>query len=392
MDLPQEHGGGKATVIAWIWARTVPSPDPAFANVQVPIASTFLLNSKKGKEVWIEPIVDREGKMISYHIRKDGIKEEIDKAKLGTSAGKRQGFRCIMSGTAIPYDHIRESGKAGKMGQQLIAIVAEGQRSRVYVAPSEKHEQLALSTKPDWRPELKLPTDALGFRVQNYGLTTFGSLFTNRQLVALNTFSDLVHEARAQIEVDGLAAGMASDSTPLRNGGTGAKAYAEAVSVYLGFAVDRLADYSSSIASWISPLEAVRNTFPRQAIPMTWDYVEANPLSSSSGNWTGMNSWVCKTVANFIPFSKGVEIQNDAQNVIYPQNAVISTDPPYYDNIGYADLSDFFFCWMRRTTKIVFPDLFNVLATPKAEELVVTPFGMEDQRLHRTFFSMECGK
>ena len=330
--------------------------------------------------------------MISYHIRKDGIKEEIDKAKLGTSAGKRQGFRCIMSGTAIPYDHIRESGKAGKMGQQLIAIVAEGQRSRVYVAPSEKHEQLALSTKPDWRPELKLPTDALGFRVQNYGLTTFGSLFTNRQLVALNTFSDLVHEARAQIEVDGLAAGMASDSTPLRNGGTGAKAYAEAVSVYLGFAVDRLADYSSSIASWISPLEAVRNTFPRQAIPMTWDYVEANPLSSSSGNWTGMNSWVCKTVANFIPFSKGVEIQNDAQNVIYPQNAVISTDPPYYDNIGYADLSDFFFCWMRRTTKIVFPDLFNVLATPKAEELVVTPFGMEDQRLHRTFFSMECGK
>ncbi len=373
VDLPQEHGGGKATVIAWIWARTVPSPDPAFANVQVPIASTFLLNSKKGKEVWIEPIVDRKGKMISYHIRKDRIKEEMDKAKLGTSAGKRQGFRCIMSGTAIPYDHIRESGKAGKMGQQLIAIVAEGQRSRVYVAPSEKHEQLALSAKADWRPELKLPTDALGFRVQNYGLTTFGSLFTNRQLVALNTFSDLVDEARAQIEVDGLAAGMASDSTPLRDGGTGTKAYAEAVSVYLAFAVDKLADRLSTITSWDSSREGVRNTFTRQAIPMLWDYAEANPFSSSSGSWTGMNSWVWKAVADFTPFADGVEVQHDAQTVIYPQNTVISTDPPYYDNIGYADLSDFFYCWMRRIIQPVFPDLSNILATPKVEELVAIP-------------------
>ncbi len=374
VDLPKEHGGGKATVIAWIWARTVPSPDPAFADVQVPIASTFLLNSKKGKEVWIEPIVDREGKMISYHIRKDGIKEEIDKAKLGTSAGKRQGFRCIMSGTAIPYDHIRESGKAGKIGQQLIAIVAEGQRSRVYVAPSEKHEQLALSAKPDWRPELKLPTDALGFRVQNYSLTTFGSLFTNRQLVALNTFSDLVHEARAQIEGDGLAAGMASDSTPLRDGGTGAKAYAEAVSVYLGFAVDRSSDAWSAQVTWTNSVEASRSTFARQAIPMTWDYVELNPFSNSNGNWMDASiNWVQKALIEFCPAIGGIVEQRSAQTVDYPSGTVISSDPPYYDNIGYADLSDFFFCWMQRTTKTVFPDLFNVLATPKAEELVVTP-------------------
>ena len=372
--LPKQHGGGKATVIAWIWARTVPSPDPAFADMQVPIASTFLLCSKKDKEAWIEPIVDRQAKTISYRIRHGGTKEEIGNAKLGTSAGKRQAFRCIMSGAAIPYDHIRKAGKEGKMSQKLIAVVAEGQRKRVYVGATKEHEELAFSAKPEWKPELPLPrNNPRDFRTPDYGLGHFGDLFTDRQLVALNTFSDLVHQAREQIEVDGLAAGRSPDRTPLRDGGTGAKAYAEAVSVYLGFVVDKLADYLSSICGWNLSGEKMRNLFTRQAIPMIWDYAEVNPFSSSSGNWTGMNNWVCKAVANSTPFAKGVQVQHDAQTVVYPENTVISTDPPYYDNIGYADLSDFFFCWMRRTTKIVFPDLFNILATPKAEELVVTP-------------------
>ena len=373
VDLPQEHGGGKATVIAWIWARTVPSPDPAFADVQVPIASTFLLNSKKGKEVWIEPIVDREGKTISYRIRYGGTKEEIAKAKEGIKAGRGANFRCLFSDAAITPKYVRKAANNGELSQVLMAIVAEGQRKRVYVAPTEEHEQLALSAKPGWKPETALPDDGRSFTTPNYGLTTFGSLFTNRQLVALNTFSDLVHEARAQIEVDGLAAGISSDSTPLRDGGTGAKAYAEAVSVYLGFAVDKLADRLSTITSWDSSREGVRNTFTRQAIPMLWDYAEANPFSSSSGNWAGMNSWVWKAVANFTPFADGIEVQHDAQTVIYPQNTVISTDPPYYDNIGYADLSDFFYCWMRRIIQPVFPDLSNILATPKVEELVAIP-------------------
>ena len=374
VDLPKEHGGGKATVIAWIWARTVPSPDPAFADVQVPIASTFLLCSKQGKQAWIEPIVDRQAKTISYRIRYGGTKEEIAKAKLGTSAGKRQAFRCIMSGTPIPYDHIRKAGKQGKIGQKLIAVVAEGQRKRVYVAPPKEHEQLAFSAKPEWKPEIALPkNNPRDFRTPDYGMTTFGDLFTDRQLVALNTFSDLVHEAREQIEADGLAAGCSPDPTPLRDGGASAKAYAEAVSVYLGFAVDKLADYLSSICGWHLSGEKISHLFTRQAIPMTWDYAEANPFSSSSGNWIGMNNWVCKAVANSTPFAKGFQVQHDAQTVIYPENTVISTDPPYYDNIGYADLSDFFYCWVRRTAKTVFPDLFNVLATPKADELVVTP-------------------
>ena len=373
IDLPKEHGGGKATVIAWIWARTVPSPDPAFADVQVPIASTFLLCSKKDKEAWIEPIVDRQAKTISYRIRHGGTQEEIAKAKEGTKAGRGANFRCLFSGAAIIPEHVRKAGNTGELSQVLMAIVAEGDRRRVYLAPISEHEEVAFSAIPDERPSIRFEPKALGFRVGNYGLTTFGDLFTDRQLVALNTFSDLVHEARQQIEADGLAAGLSPDPTPLRDGGTGAKAYAEAVSVYLGFAVDKLADYLSSICGWHLSGEKISHLFTRQAIPMVWDYAEANPFSSSSGNWTGMNNWVCKAVANSTPFAKGFQVQHDAQTVFYPENTVISTDPPYYDNIGYADLSDFFFCWMRRTTKTVFPDLFNVLAVPKAEELVVTP-------------------
>ncbi|MCY4234707.1 MAG: DUF1156 domain-containing protein [Cyanobacteria bacterium MAG CAR2_bin_4] len=373
VDLPKEHGGGKATVIAWIWARTVPSPDPAFADVQVPIASTFLLCSKQGKQAWIEPIVDRQAKTISYRIRYGGTKEEIAKAKEGTKAGRGANFRCLFSGAAIIPEHVRKAGATGELSQVLMAIVAEGERKRIYVAPTEEHEQRALSAKPEWKPRTVLPDDGRAFTTPNYGMTTFGDLFTDRQLVALNTHLHLVHEAREQIEADGLAAGCSPDPTPLRDGGTGAKAYAEAVSVYLGLVVDKLADYSSSICRWQSSGEKMGDLFARQAIPMSWDYAEANPFSSSSANWTGMNNLICKAVPNSTPFAKAFQVQHDAQTVIYPENTVISTDPPYYDNIGYADLSDFFFAWMRETTKIVFPDLFNVLATPKADELVVTP-------------------
>ena len=386
VDLPKEHGGGKAIVIAWIWSRTVPSPDPAFGNVQVPIASSFLLSSKAGKEAWIEPIVDKAAKTISYRIRKGGTKEEIAAAKLGTSAGKRQAFRCIMSDAAIPYDHIRKAGKAGEMGQTLIAIVAEGIRGRVYVAPSKDHERVAHCSKPNWEPEALLPDNPRDFKTPNYGMTTFGDLFTDRQLVALNTFSDLVHEARAEIERDALAAGLSDDPTPLRDGGTGAKAYAEAVSVYLAFAADKCCDYWSSICSWHSSGQKMRNTFGRQAIPMVWDYAEANPFCSSTGNWMAMCNWVWRTIDKLVPASIGTEQQYDAQTVHYSKESIISTDPPYYDNIGYADLSDFFFCWMKPLLRPVYPELFGVLATPKAEELVATPYRHGGKKAAESFF------
>lgn len=373
VDLPKEYGGGKATVVAWIWARTVPSPDPAFADVQVPIASSFLLSSKAGKETWIEPIVDRQAKTIIYRIRHGGTKAELAAAKEGTKAGRGANFRCLMSDTAITPDYVKSSGRAGNMGQTLIAIVAEGNRSRVYVAPTEAHQALAFSAKPKSKPEFSLPNDHRNFWTVDYGLTTFGDLFTDRQLVALNTFSDLVHEARAQIEADALSAGLSEDETPLRNNGKGAKAYAEAVSVYLSFAIDRLADAGSSIATWSSS-EFIRFTFARQAIPMTWDFAECNVFSNSTGNYLGAVDWVGKALCGLGPNAVGKEIQHDAQNVRLPDGAVVSTDPPYYDNIGYADLSDYFYVWLRRNIKDVYPDLGSTISVPKEEELVATPY------------------
>lgn len=386
VDLPKEYGGVKATVIAWIWARTVPSPDPAFSNVQVPIASSFLLSAKVGKEAWVEPIVDKQAKTIAYRIRHGGTKAEIAAAKEGTKAGRGANFRCLMSDTAITPDYVKSNGRAGKMGQTLMAIVAEGHRSRAYVAPTETHETLALSAKPEWKPETNLPNDPRNFWTVDYGLTTFGDLFTDRQLVALNTFSDLVHEARAQIEADALKSSLSSDSTPLRDGGKGATAYAEAVSVYLAFAITRLADRGSTICGWDSGYTKIRNTFGRQALPMTWDFAEGNPFSDSTGNWISCTEWIWKVIAGFSLAASGNEREHDAQTVEYPSGTVISTDPPYYDNIGYADLSDFFFCWMRPAIRPVYPDIFGVLATPKAEELVATPYRHGGKDAAEAFF------
>ena len=386
VDLPIEYGGGKATVIAWIWARTVPSPDPAFSDVQVPLVSSFLLSSRKGKEVWIEPILDKQAKTITYRLRNGGTKAELDNAAMGTTAGKRQAFRCIMSNAAMPYDHIRKAGKVGRMGQTLIAIVAEGKGGRVYAEPSTEHEKVARSAKPEWKPEARLPDNPRDFKTPNYGLTTFGDLFTDRQLVALSTFSDLVHEARAQIEADALAAGLLPDPTQLRQGGRGGKAYAEAVSVYLTFAISKLTNLGSTVTSWMSDRGALRETFARQAIPMVWDYAEVNFFSNSGGNWSTPIDKIRMAVAGFPAKGLGSIAQINAGEVVYQAGTVISSDPPYYDNIGYADLSDFFFCWLRPSLKEVYPELFGVLATPKAEELVATPYRHGGNEQAEAFF------
>lgn len=394
VDLPKEYGGGKATVIAWIWARTVPSPDPAFADKEVPIASSFLLGSKKGKEAWIEPVVNKALKTIKYRIQRGGAKADIEKAREGTKAGRGAHFRCLFSNTAITPDHVKSSGSSGKMGQKLIAIVAVGKGGRIYVEPSEEHEEIALTATPKWKPETKLPDDMRAFWTPPYGLRTFGDLFTDRQLVALNTLSDLVHEARTEIENDAISAEISTDLLPLRDGGTGPKSYAEAISVYLGFALNRSADRGSTICSWDSSpkMEALRNTFGRQAIPMTWDFAEGNPFSSASGNFLNNIEWVVKTIEKFSPSAIGFEIQHDAQSLDFTPDSVISTDPPYYDNIGYADLSDFFFCWMKPVVAPIYPSLFGVLATPKSEELVASPYRHGGKDAAEAFFLEGMGK
>lgn len=386
VDLPKEDGGGKATVIAWIWARTVPSPDPAFADVRVPIASSFLLSSKSGQETWIEPVVNKKMKTITYRIRHGGAKSEIESAAAGTKAGRGANFRCVISDTAITSDYVKRMGRAGEMGQTLLAIVAEGKRIRTFVAPTSEHEQIAFSQVPNWRPETNLPNDPRNFWTVDYGLTTFGDLFTERQLIALNTFSELVHEARSQIESDGLPAGLASSGEPLRFGGNGALAYAEAVSVYLGFGVSRLSDILNSLCRWESSKTQVRNLFGRQSIPMMYDFGENNVFGDAAGDYRTSLGSVVKVIERFFPSAEGLEVNHDAQTVVFPESVVISSDPPYYDNIGYADLSDFFFCWLRPAIKPVYPELFGVLATPKAEELVATPYRHGGKDAAETFF------
>ena len=387
VELPNEHGGGKTTVIAWIWSRTVPSPDPAFGDVQVPIASSFLLNSKAGKEAWIKPIVAKAAKTISYRIRKGGTKEEIAKAKAGTKAGRGANFRCLLSDSAITPNYVKAKSMAGEMGQTLIAVVAEGKRRRAYLDPTAEMEAVARTAEPKWRPDQPMNRDTRDLvSGRGYGFFVWADLFTDRQLVALTTFSDLVHEARAEIKRDALAAGLSDDPTPLRDHGAGTKAYAEAVSVYLAFGISKLTNLGSTITSWMSDRGALRETFARQAIPMVWDFAEVNFFSNSGGSWSTPIDKISMVVADLPDNSPGSIRQVSAGEVTYSPNTVISTDPPYYDNIGYADLSDFFFCWMKPLIRPVFPDLFGVLATPKSEELVATPYRHGSQKAAESFF------
>jgi putative DNA methylase len=354
----------------------------------VPLASTFMLSTKAGKEAWVEVVrKDQSDRAYAFTVRtRASHGAPPPEAKNGTSAGKRAAFKCVMSGTPITYDYIRAEGQAGRMGARLMAIVAEGERGRVYLPPTPEHEAIAREARPHDVPETELPPKALGFSVQEYGMTRWCDLFTPRQLVALTTFSNLVGEAMARVKRDALAAGLPDDNKPLRDGGTGATAYAEAVGVYLAMAVDKVADRNSTVCAWASLREHARNTFGRQAIPMVWDYAESNPLSDSSGNYEGGIVSIVSDISGMNPLAEGHAEQADAQSQGMGAAKVVSTDPPYYDNIGYADLSDFFYVWLRRSLRPVFPDLFATLAVPKAEELVATPYRHGSREKAEKFF------
>jgi putative DNA methylase len=384
--------GRKLTVIAWLWARTVKSPNPAFRTVDVPLVSTFMLSTKAGKEVYVEPVIEGGGYRFTVKV---GKPKDAETAKCGTTAGKRSAFLCLMSGTPMEYDHIRSEGKAGRMGARLMAIVADGERGRVYLPPTEKMEEVARSAMPEWRPDNALPVNPRDFKTPNYGLTTFSDLFTLRQLVALTTFTDLVQEARGKVKQDAVAAGLTGlpsgtkakedDTRSLGAGGTGATAYADAVAVYMALAVDRMANTLCTIARWTAERQQTVTAFARQAIPMTWDYPEVNPFAGAAGDYTVSVEGVIKGIPD-TNGQPGHAYQLDASNQEISEGKLVSTDPPYYDNIGYADLSDFFYIWLRRSLRVVFPDLFATLAVPKAEELVATPYRHGSKEKAEAFF------
>lgn len=378
--------GKSLTVIAWIWARTVKSPNPAFAQVEVPLAATFILSAKAGKEAYVQPVI--EG--VSYRFTvKVGKPKNAEMAKNGTKLSRGANFQCLMSGSPIEPDHIYKEANAGRMGTRLMAIVAEGEHGRVYLAPTPEHEDVARKAKPEWKPEVEMPDNPRWFSPPLYGLKTYGDLFIPRQLVALTTFADLVREAREQVKRDALAAGLPDDGNPLRDGGTGGTAYADAVGVYLAFALDKSAVYWNSLCPWLNQPknEIVGNSFGRQALPMVWDYAEANPFSDSGGNIDKQVDYIVKAlVLGTGTAVVGIVQQADAGTQTISTEKLVSTDPPYYDNIGYADLSDFFYVWLRRSLRPVFPDLFTTLAVPKTEELVATPYRHGSKEKAETFF------
>ena len=373
--------GRKLTVIAWLWARTIKSPNPAFANVAVPLASSFVLSTKSGKQAYVEPII----KNGSYRFTvKVGTPPPA--AKNGTKMSRGSNFQCLVSGVPINPDYIRSQGQSGNMGAQLMTIVAEGDRGRVYLAPTDEHEKTARKAEPDWRPQGVMPDDRRWFSPPPYGMTNWADLFTDRQLVALTTLSDLVGEAMERIHQDAVAAGIPDDSTPLREGGDGAQAFAEAVGVYLAFCVDRSADFSNTCTRWVPSNEKGMNLFGKQAVAMAWDFPEVAILNQVVGGFAPAAEFIAKCMGKLPERGLGQSTMQNAMSGKLANGKVVSTDPPYYDNIGYADLSDFFYIWLRHSLRNVFPEIFATLAVPKTEELVATPYRHGGKAKAEAFF------
>ena len=382
------YEGQKLTVIAWLWARTVKSPAPAFSHVDVPLASTFVLSSKEGKQSYVEVVTKKD----SYRfVVKTGTPPKG--AEEGTKAsGRGSNFRCVLSDAAVSGDYIKSEGQAGRLDQRLMAVVVEGQRERLYLSPSDEMMEVATGARPEWRPGGEVPARLTGGTCVPYGLKEWGDLFTPRQLVALTTFSDLVKEARSRVLKDAIAAGMPDDGKSLEAGGKGATAYADSIAVYLALSVDKIADYNSSLVVWSPSRDQAKTTFARQALPMVWDFAEINVFGRAAGDLETSLEGLSKSIRFEGGVSAGLAAQADAQSQDFSGDRFVSTDPPYYDNIGYADLSDFFYVWLRRALSGSQPALFATRAVPKAEELVATPYRHGSKEKAETFFLDGMGR
>ena len=381
----ERYAGRELTVIAWLWARTVRSPNPAFADVEVPLVSNFMLSTKKGREAWVEPVV--EGREYLFNVRL-GLPASVKAAQNGTKIN-RGNFRCILSGSPIPYAYIDDEANAGRMTARLMATVAHGDRERVFLGPTPHMEGIAGHAEPTWKPDLACRgTWASNAQGRRYGFRTFGDYFTDRQLAALTMLSDLVAEARAKLRQDAITVGRldTADTHSLCDGGFGPATYADAVSIYLGIALSRLSDIQNALCRWKVSMTQAVGLFGRQGIPMMWDFAENNVFGEAAGDYGVSLHNMAKVLDRLQPCGVSTATQTDARNQAFWSGRVISTDPPYYDNIGYADLSDFFYVWLRRALGMTLPTLFSTLAVPKAEELVATPYRHGGREAAEAFF------
>ena len=378
-DLQGKSRVNGLTVIAWLWVRTVATPNPAAKGAHVPLTRSFCLSKKPGNKAWVEPVVDQSTMTYQFEVRTgDGKPPE------GTVG--RNGGVCLLTGSPIPLDYIRAEGKAGRLGARLMAIVAEGRTGRIFFAPTEEHERVALAAKPENVPETDLPEEALGFRVQNYGITMHRLLFSNRQLVALTTFCDLVDGARTEAYKDAAGAGWKIFD---------AQAYADAVATYCAFAVSKAADLASTICHWQPNPQHLKiaPTFSRHALAFSWDFAEGNPFSGSSGNFFRQWELISKVVSELAVSRSGTAKQLDARTAVSEgRQPLFSTDPPYYDNIPYADLSDFFYIWLRRCLQTIYPELLRTVLVPKGLELVADPFRHGGKDKAMLFFERGIGE
>lgn len=359
--------GTEATVLAWIWARTVSCPNPA-CGITLPLVRSWWLGKKKGKEAYVVPeVIEGEVRFSIGHDPRKAPATEAD----GTVG--RTGATCLACGSAVSRDHIKAEGLSGRLGQQLIAIAAEGQRRRIYLAPTVEQARVAVVSRPSDVPDQEMAFDPRNIWTPSYGLTHFADLFTNRQLTALTALGDLVAEARELVHKDALAGGL-DDGPFLDPGGASASSYADAVATYLGMTASKMAASSCALARWRSDADKSAPAFGRQAIAMVWDFAEVNPWAGAGGDWMGLLSGTASVLERGPSLRLGIASQRDAREAVSQPGVVISTDPPYYDNIAYSDLSDFFYVWLRRSLTGIHGDLLSTLLVPKAEELVANPY------------------
>lgn len=370
-------GQRQATPIAWIWARTVKSPDPSWPY-HVPLVKSWVLAKRPGKPVThVVPTVDEALGTISYVIKEGG--------RPADPTVTRGNGVCLATGTPIPGDYIKREGAEGRMGRVLLAVAAEGNRGRTYHAATAEHVEAARVDEPAWTPTGAMSDHPQYMGTPRYGLDEWRKLFTPRQLFTLATFVDSLAEVRSRVRADAIAAGYDTSGVSFADGGAGADAYSDAMALLLSFAIDKLADLNNSLARWEPVAQCPRQLFGRQAIQITWDYAEANPFSTSSGSFATILDGIARTLAgrafNLPPHKEADVEQRDARSRLRDLGTfVLATDPPYYDNVPYADLSDFFYVWLRRGLGQSFPSDTATLLTPKSEELVADQkrFGSRD--------------
>jgi putative DNA methylase len=353
VKVPSELGGGQVTAIAYLWVRNVKCPNPA-CGCEMPLTSSFFIAKTEGREIFVEPTVC--GSKIAFSIHKGKNAPE------GTV--KRSGAKCICCGQPVGFQYIREEGKAGRITYRMIAVVGQGNRKRLYIPVSEEQVKTAFSAHYNDPPSGELGYYPGYINPVGYGITHFDTMFTKRQLAALTTFRDLIPEIQKAVVKDALI--------ELKNDEK-ADEYGKAIALYLALSVDRLANRLSNICIWNATGEKIEQTFGMQGIQMTWNFAEANVFSGSTGSWSSSLEWIPKCLEQLPCGEIGNVYQSDAQNDLGLRNVMVSTDPPYYDSIIYADFSDFFYVWMRGALKSVFPEVFNTVLTPKNEELIANP-------------------